>query len=240
MQLYKFLPTAGACSRRKASELIKSKKVKVNGQVIDNIFYEVKKTDLVQVDGKIVTLPDFKYILLNKPKDYICTLSDQSDRRIIMDLVEDSNLPRVYPIGRLDRSTTGLIILTNDGDLTQKLSHPKYEIPKGYRVTLDRPLSKQDFVAIKKGIKLEDGFINVDNIAFVNGSKNKELELEIHSGRNRIIRRIFEYFDYKVKKLDRFYYAGLTKAGLPLGKWRLLTKAEVSYLKGLSNDQNFK
>lgn len=235
MHLYKFLPAAGACSRRKSSELIKTKQVKVNNRVVDDLFYDVKKNDVVLLDNKILSLPDYKYILLNKPKDYICTLSDQSGRRTIIDLIQDSNVSRVYPIGRLDRSTTGLIILTNDGDLTQKLSHPKYEIPKAYRVTLDRPLSKIDFVAIKKGIKLEDGFIAADNIAFIPGSKNRELELEIHSGRNRIIRRIFEYFGYKVKKLDRFFYAGLTKSGLPLGKWRFLTKSEVIYLKGLSN-----
>ncbi len=233
MHLFKYLSSSGACPRRKAADLIKSGKVKINGKIESDIFYSVKKKDVVEFGGKVLILPKFVYIILNKPKDYICTLLDPKNRKTIMDLIVDSGVGRVYPIGRLDRATTGLIILTNDGDLTQKLSHPKYEILKGYKVTLDRPLRKADFVAIKNGIKLEDGFIAPDSLAFVAGSKGKEVDIAIHSGRNRIIRRIFEHFNCKVKKLDRFYYAGFTKTGLPLGKWRRLTKREVDALKNL-------
>ncbi len=239
MYLFKFLPNAGICSRRKAAELIKAKKIKINGKIVDDLYYVVNKNDTVQFGDNVINIPEYKYILLNKPKDYICTVFDPSGRKTILDLVKDLNVGKVYPIGRLDRMTTGLIILTNDGDLTQKLSHPKYEISKGYEVVLDKPLKKDDFELIKNGLNLDDGFIFVDNLFYIPGQKGFNLGIEIHSGRNRIVRRIFEHLGYSVKKLDRVYYAGLQKTGLRLGKWRFLTKKEVDYLKGLGDESNF-
>lgn len=240
MLLYKYLPSCGACSRRQSSELIKSYNVKVNGQIISDLFYEVKDDDVVQVKGKVLELPSFKYILLNKPKDYLCTLSDERGRKTIFDLIDNKRLGRIYPVGRLDRMTTGLVLLTNDGDLTQKLSHPKYEIPKGYKVQLDRAFRKSDFEELLKGIHLEDGFIKVDDLSYVTGQKNSSVQVEIHSGRNHIVRRMFDFLGYTVRKLDRFYYAGLTKKNLPLGKWRKLTKGEVDNLKKVGDKVNSK
>ncbi|MBD3273358.1 pseudouridine synthase [Candidatus Dependentiae bacterium] len=236
MYLFKYVSKSGICSRRKSSELIKSGQIKVNGNIIKDLYYEVLDKDVVEYKNSVLQLPKLIYILLNKPKDYLCTLADPRGRRNVLDLIEDKTLNafgRIYPIGRLDRMTTGLIILTNDGDLTQKLAHPKYQIPKGYRVLLDKVFTKKDFEKLKQGLKLKDGFISIDKLHYASGKKKSNVEVFIHSGRNRIVRRIFEHLGYKVKKLDRFNYAGLTKKGLTVGKWRRLTKKEINYLKNL-------
>lgn len=231
MYLFKYISTCGACSRRKSSELIQSGQIKVNGKIEKNMFYDVQDDDTVQYLGKVLELPKYVYILLNKPKDYLSTLSDPRGRRNVLDLIENKTFGRIYPVGRLDRMTTGLILLTNDGNLTQKLSHPKYEISKGYLAVLDKIFTKNDFEKLLKGLVLEDGPIKVDELSYVPAQKKNNVQVVIHSGRNRIVRRIFEHLGYKVKKLDRFYYAGLTKKGLPLGKWRKLTKQEINMLK---------
>lgn len=231
MYLFKYISSCGACSRRKSSQIIQSGQIKVDGRVETNMFYNVQPDDLVQYQGKVLELPHLVYILLNKPKDYLSTLSDPRDRKNVLDLIENKTFGRIYPVGRLDRMTTGLILLTNDGDLTQKLAHPKYEVSKGYRIALDRIFTKNDFEALSKGLVLEDGPIKVDELSYAPAQRKNNVQLIIHSGRNRIVRRIFEHLGYKVKKLDRFYYAGLTKKGLPVGKWRKLTKKEVNMLK---------
>ncbi len=231
MYLFKYLSKCGVCSRRKIADLIKLGNIRVNGKFERDLFYLVQDDDVVEYNNNVLQPPQLIYLLLNKPKDFLCTLDDPRGRRSVLDLIDDKSFGRIYPIGRLDRMTTGLIILTNDGDLTQKLAHPKYEIPKGYRVALDKFFDKRDFEKLLKGLKLEDGLISVDKLSFVVGQKKNNVELVIHSGRNRIVRRIFEHLGYKVKKLDRFYYAGLTKKGLPLSKWRRLTKYEITKLK---------
>ncbi len=231
MYLFKYLSKCGVCSRRKISDLIKTGNIKVNGKFERDIHYQVLDDDVVEYNNNVLEPPSLVYLLLNKPKDYLCTLDDPRGRKSVLDLIDDKKLGRIYPVGRLDRMTTGLIVLTNDGDLTQKLAHPKYEVPKGYRVVLDKSFDRRDFEKLLKGLELEDGPISVDRLSFVVGQKKNNVELVIHSGRNRIVRRIFEHLGYKVKKLDRFYYAGLTKKNLPISKWRRLTKFEISKLK---------
>ncbi|MFH1461857.1 MAG: pseudouridine synthase [bacterium] len=234
MYLFKYLSNSGACPRRKAADLIKDGRVKINGKIEKDLFYLVQKDDVVEYSNKVWHLPSFVYILLNKPKDYLCTVSDPQGRRTILDLIDSSKFEKIYPVGRLDRMTTGLVLLTNDGDLTQKLAHPKYEVTKGYRVVLEKALLKQDFQDILKGLILEDGLISVDKLSYVPNQRHTAVEIFIHSGRNRIVRRIFEHLGYRIKKLDRFYYAGLTKKNLLMGKWRLLTRSEVAKLKEIS------
>jgi 23S rRNA pseudouridine2605 synthase len=230
MPLNKYIAHCGMCSRRDAVELIKQGKVKVNGELAMEPGLKISDGDAVSVSGKkIVPQRNLVYILLNKPKGFITTTEDDKGRRTIMDLVAGSQEQRLYPIGRLDRNTTGLIILTNDGELSQKLSHPKYNIKKVYQVTLDKPITKIDFEKILAGVELEDGVAPVDSLAMLD--EKNELGIEIHSGRNRIVRRIFEHLGYQVDKLDRVMYAGLTKKNVPRGKWRLLTDREVILLK---------
>lgn len=230
MPLNKYIAHCGVCSRRDAVELIKQGKVKVNGELATEPGMKINDGDAVSVSGKkIVPQRNLVYILLNKPKGFITTTEDDKGRRTIMDLVAGSQEQRLYPIGRLDRNTTGLIILTNDGELSQKLSHPKYNIKKVYQVTLDKAITKQDFEKILAGVELEDGVAPVDSLAML--EEKNELGIEIHSGRNRIVRRIFEHLGYQVEKLDRVMYAGLTKKNVPRGKWRLLTEREVILLK---------
>lgn len=231
MYLFKYISNCGACSRRKSSELIQSDQIKVNGHIEKSMFYDVQDDDTVQYKNKVLELPKHVYILLNKPKDYLSTLSDPRGRKNVLDLIENKTFGRIYPIGRLDRMTTGLILLTNDGDITQKLSHPKYEVSKGYRAILDKVFIKKDFEKLLHSLRLNDGPIKVDELSYVPAHKKNNVQVAIHSGRNRIVRRIFKHLGYKVKKLDRFYYAGLTKKGLPQGKWRKLTKNEVNMLK---------
>ena len=230
MPLNKFIAHSGECSRRDAAELVRQGKVKVNEELVLDPGYRVKHDDKVTMSGKKLTpQKGMVYILLNKPKGFITTNDDPQGRKTVMELVASSGAERLFPVGRLDRDTSGLLLITNDGDLTQKLSHPAYNIKKVYQVTLDKPLTKADFEKIVEGVELEDGKAVVDSLAYL--EKKNELGLEIHSGRNRIVRRIFESLGYVVDKLDRVMYAGLTKKNLPRSKWRFLDAREVVLLK---------
>lgn len=230
-RLNQFIAKSGICSRRAAEELILSGKISVNGKVIYSLGTKVSTQDLVKYENKILRIQNFKYVLLNKPKGYITTVKDEQNRPTVMSLFKNSFNERLFPVGRLDKDTTGLLLLTNDGDLTQKITHPKYAIKKVYHVVLDKKITNDNYQKIKSGIILEDGFIKVDDIKILPDSNGKELGIEIHSGRNRIIRRIFIFFGYKVKKLDRVLLGSLTKKNLRRGNWRLLTKNEVGILK---------
>ncbi len=230
MPLNKFIAHSGECSRRDAAELVRQGKVKVNEELVLDPGYRVKHDDKVTLSGKKLTpQKGMVYILLNKPKGFITTNEDPQGRKTVMELVGNSGVDRLFPVGRLDRDTSGLLLITNDGDLTQKLCHPSYNIKKVYQVTLDKPLTKADFEKIIEGVELEDGKAVVDELAWL--EKKNELGLEIHSGRNRIVRRIFESLGYVVDKLDRMMYAGLTKKNLPRGKWRYLNEREIVLLK---------
>lgn len=232
MPLNKYLAKCDICSRREAVEIIKAGRVKINKEVITSPGYKVEEGLLVYLDDKKITIQENKvYIILNKPKGYITTLDDPKGRRIISDLYKSQISERIYPVGRLDRNTTGILILTNDGELSQHLTHPKFGVKKIYQVELDRKLNENDFQKIVNGIELEDGFIKVDDISYLEDKKT--LGVEIHSGRNRIVRRIFEHFGYTVEKLDRVFFAGITKKNLPRGKWRHLTQQEIINLKHL-------
>jgi 23S rRNA pseudouridine2605 synthase len=239
MPLNKYLAHCGVCSRRDAITQIKEGKVKVNGTVITEPGYKVKETDDVNFNGKkLFITKNLVYILLNKPKDYITTTDDPQGRKTVLQLIKAATAERVYPIGRLDRNTSGVLLLTNDGDLTQKLSHPSYEIKKIYEVKLDKPLTKTDFDKIIKGIKLEDGIINVDSLAYADAKDKSVIGIEIHSGRNRIVRRIFESLGYDVKGLDRVMYANLTKKNVDRSKWRFLSEKEIRLLKYMNASKN--
>ena len=232
MPLNKFIAHAGICSRRDAAEMVKLGNVKVNGQVITEPGHKVSGTDEVKINGKKILLAvNLVYILLNKPKDFITTTEDPQGRKTVLDLVKKATSERVYPVGRLDRNTSGVLLLTNDGELSQKLTHPKNEIKKIYAVTLDKPLEKKDFDQILKGVVLEDGPASVDKLAFADTKDKTQLGVELHSGRNRIVRRIFEHLGYDVKQLDRVMFAGLTKKNVERGKWRYLNEKEVRELK---------
>jgi len=230
MPLNKYISHSGECSRRDAAELVRQGKVKVNAELVLDPGYKVKHDDKVTLSGKKLTPQKGNvYILLNKPKGFITTNDDPQGRRTVMDLVGNSGVERLFPVGRLDRDTSGLLLITNDGDLTQKLCHPAYEVKKVYQVTLDKAVTKADFEKIIAGVDLEDGIAKVDELAYL--EKKNELGLEIHSGKNRIVRRIFESLGYVVEKLDRVMYAGLTKKNLPRSKWRYLDEREVVLLK---------
>lgn len=234
IQLNKFLSTAGIASRRSCAELIKEGNVKVNNKVITEPGYRVQPTDAVFFKGKKILTGESgrkHYILLNKPKDTITTVSDERGRSTVMELIAKATTERVYPVGRLDRNTTGVLLLTNDGDLAQRLSHPSSKVKKVYQVTLDKDLSIDDMKKIAEGIELEDGIAAVDEIAYAHPDDNRVIGIELHSGKNRIVRRIFEYMNYRVEKLDRVMYAGLTKKSLQRGKWRYLTPYEITFLK---------
>lgn len=227
--LSKFIAQAGVCARRKATILIEDGAVTVNGEQIREPGYKIMPADIIKVHGQTVTYSEKKiYILLNKPKGYITTVSDEIGRRTVMELLGNEVDMRVYPVGRLDRNTTGLLLLTNDGFLAQKLSHPSSHIQKIYQVSVDKLVTYADLNKIKSGIMLEDGLIQLDTISFLDGRNH--LELELHSGRYRIIRRLFEALGYDVKKLDRVQYAHLTKKGLPVGSWRYLNPDEIDRL----------
>ncbi|QCK13842.1 pseudouridine synthase [Mangrovivirga cuniculi] len=230
MRLNKYLAHAGICSRREADTLIEQGLVKVNGKKLTEMGYKVQIGDTVEYKGKIVKPEKLIYILLNKPKSFITTTKDPEDRKTVMDLVSNACEERIFPVGRLDRNTTGLLLLTNDGDLADKLMHPSNNIKKVYQVTLDKPISEDDFNSIKSGVELEDGSAHVDGLSVLSPDA-MTLGIEIHIGRNRIVRRIFEHLGYEVVKLDRTLYAGLTKKDLPRGKWRFLNQKEVARLK---------
>lgn len=232
MPLNKYVAHCGVCSRREAVELIRKGKITVNGNVVLEPATKIGKNDKVEHDKKrIQPQVDFVYFLLNKPKDYITTTSDPEGRKTVLDLFQGLEYKRIYPVGRLDRNTTGLLLLTNDGELAQKLAHPKHKIRKIYQVKLDKPLHKKDFERIVEGVVLEDGKADIDELAYTNPDDKSEVGIELHIGRNRIVRRIFEHLGYQVKHLDRVVYAGLTKKNLPRGKWRPLLPKEIIFLK---------
>jgi 23S rRNA pseudouridine2605 synthase len=234
MPLNKFIAHCGLSSRRDAAELVKLGNVKVNNETITEPGHKVSAKDEIRVNGKKITLAkNLIYILLNKPKDYITTTDDPQNRKTVLNLIRIKE--RVYPVGRLDRNTSGVLLLTNDGDLSQKLTHPSFEVKKVYHVTLDRPLDKKDFDKVLKGVNLEDGDARVDVLAYADSKDKKQLGVEIHSGRNRIVRRIFEHLGYEVKSLDRVVFAGLTKKKVERGKWRFLSEKEVRDLKYFNN-----
>jgi len=233
MRLNKFLANAGVAARRKADELIKAGLIKVNGEVVMEMGYKLHPDDEVTYKGKKVKPARFVYLLLNKPKDYLTTVTDDRDRRTVMDLVAKATQERVYPVGRLDRHTTGLLLITNDGDLAMDLAHPSRGVQKVYEVTLDKAVEKHDMEAIAEGLELEDGKAMVDEIAWPDPHRKNVVGISLHIGKNRIVRRIFEHLGYQVTKLDRTVYAGLTKKDLPRGRWRYLTPREVVQLKHL-------
>ena len=231
IRLNKFLANAGVCSRREADEFITAGVVSVNGEVVTELGTKIKRSDVVKFHDEPVSIERKVYVLLNKPKDTVTTSDDPQERRTVMDLVKGACNERIYPVGRLDRNTTGVLLLTNDGDLASKLTHPKFLKKKIYHVHLDKNLTKADMDQIAAGIQLEDGEIHADAISYTDDFKKDQVGIEIHSGKNRIVRRIFESLGYKVVKLDRVFFAGLTKKGLRRGDWRYLTEAEVNYLR---------
>jgi 23S rRNA pseudouridine2605 synthase len=235
MPLNKYIAHGGICSRREAADIVKSGVVKVNGKVVTDPGFKILDKDEVKVSGKkVVPTGNLVYILLNKPKDFITTSNDPEGRKTVLDLVRKATDERIFPIGRLDRNTTGVLLLTNDGELTQKLAHPAYEVKKVYEVRLDKDLTKKDFDQIIQGVTLEDGLISPDALAYADTHDKSVIGIEIHSGKNRIVRRIFEHLGYTVKNLDRVMYAGLTKKNVDRGKWRLLSEKEVRLLKYLN------
>ena len=232
IRLNRYIANAGICSRRKADELIEAGVVSINGEVVTSLGTRVNPaTDEVKYNGERLKREKMVYILLNKPKDYITTTDDPQERRTVMHLVEKATRERIYPVGRLDRNTTGLLLMTNDGELAEKLSHPRNSITKIYQVELNKNLSQGDFNKIEYGIELEDGLIKPDDVSYVQGASKKEVGIQIHSGKNRIVRRIFEHLGYDVIKLDRVIYANLNKKDLPRGRWRHLEEKEVIQLK---------
>ncbi|MBC7937110.1 MAG: rRNA pseudouridine synthase [Rhizobacter sp.] len=238
MPLNKFLAHCGVASRREAVTFITEGKIKVNKAVVTEPGYKVQPTDEVIFNGKkLFVTKNLVYILLNKPKDYITTTDDPQGRKTVLQLIQKATEERVYPIGRLDRNTSGVLLLTNDGDLTQKLSHPSYEIKKIYEVKLDKNLTKTHFDEIIDGLTLEDGKIYVDSLAYADSKDKSIIGIEIHSGRNRIVRRIFESLGYDVKGLDRVMYAGLTKKNVERSKWRYLSDKEIRLLKYMNESK---
>ncbi|GAB4342062.1 MAG: pseudouridine synthase [Flammeovirgaceae bacterium] len=234
IRLNRYISNAGVCSRREADELIRAGKIMVNGKVVTELGTIVKRTDKIEYKGKVLTPEKMVYVLLNKPKDYITTTDDPEQRKTVMSLVEDACDERIYPVGRLDRNTTGLLLLTNDGELTRILSHPSSEVKKLYEVEIDKPLAKDHEAQIcSPDFSLEDGLVGLDAFEIISPDR-KRFGIAIHSGKNRIVRRIFEKFGYQVEKLDRVMYAGLTKKDLPRGEWRYLSEKEVIFLKNFS------
>ena len=231
VRLNKFMANAGICSRRVADEYIQKGLVKVNGNVVTELGMKITPKDIVEYNDQVVTTEKKCYILLNKPKDCVTTSDDPNGRKTVMDLVKGACEERIYPVGRLDRNTTGVLLLTNDGDLAAKLAHPQYVKKKIYQVWTDKPISEEDMQHIADGVELDDGPIHADAVSYVSPTDRKQAGIEIHSGRNRVVRRIFESLGYHVVKLDRVYFAGLTKKNLPRGRWRYLTQEEVNFLK---------
>lgn len=231
MRMNRFIALAGICSRREADELIKKGKIKLNGKIVTELGTQVNRQDEVTYQGKKLKSQQFVYILLNKPKNTITTMDDPSGRKTIMDIISGAADERVFPVGRLDRNTTGLILLTNDGGLTEKLTHPSNQIRKLYHVRLDNPLPEDDLKKLLTGIELEDGVVKADKADYVAGKSPSEVGIQIHSGKNRIVRRMFEALGYKVLSLDRVMIAHLNKKNLPRGKWRTLSDKEVHFLK---------
>jgi len=230
MRLNKYISNSGVCSRRDADKLIEAGEVTVNEKVITEMGHKVGAGDEVKHNGKLLNPEKLVYVLLNKPKDFLTTMEDPQGRKTVMTLIKNAADERVYPVGRLDRNTTGLLLFTNDGELAKKLSHPSHKVRKLYQAELDKPLTENHFHDIQEGLKLEDGVANVNDLAVVGGDK-RVIGIDIHIGKNRIVRRIFEHLGYDVVKLDRVIYAGLTKKDLGRGKWRMLSDKEVINLK---------
>ena len=231
IRLNRYLASTGICSRREADELIAAGLVTVNGKTVTEMGIKVQEGDDVRYNGERLKKERLVYVLLNKPKDFVTTTRDPYAKRTVLDLVKNACKERIFPVGRLDRNTTGVLLLTNDGELAKQLTHPSHNKMKIYQVTLDKALSRNHFNDLLQGIELEDGFIKADDLSYIDVMDKKEIGIEIHSGKNHVVRRMFEHFDYKVKKLDRVYFAGLTKKGLTRGKWRFLTQQEVGMLK---------
>jgi 23S rRNA pseudouridine2605 synthase len=231
IRLNRYIASTGLCSRRQADVYIKAGLITVNDKAVIEFGTKIYPKDVVKYNGSKIRVEKKIYILLNKPKDYITTVEDPHASKTVLDLVRNACKERVYPVGRLDRTTTGVLLITNDGVLTKRLTHPKFNKLKVYQVTLNKGLKPVDLEKISKGVTLEDGFIKADAISYINPSDKKLVGIEIHSGRNRIVRRIFEHLNYRIVKLDRVYFAGLTKKGLARGQWRFLTEKEISMLK---------
>lgn len=231
IRLNKYLSNAGVCSRREADVLIQTGVVTVNGDVITELGYKIKPDDVVQYDGETINAEKKRYVLLNKPKGFITTMDDPRGRKTVMSLVKKACRERIYPVGRLDRETTGLLLFTNDGDMAKKLTHPRYQARKIYHVETDKPTKKEDLEKLLSGVALEDGKTSCDKATYVEGGTDHEAGVELHSGKNRIVRRLFEALGYKVVRLDRVQFASLTKKDLPRGMYRHLTEQEVAFLK---------
>ena len=233
VRLNKYIANSGICSRREADTLIAAGNVSVNGKTVTEMGFKVSMDDSVRFDGQLISPEKKEYILLNKPKNFITTTRDEKGRRTVMELIANASKARMVPVGRLDRNTTGLLLFTNDGDLAKKLTHPKHRVRKIYQVELDKNLKLPDLHKIQDGLNLEDGPIEVDEVSYIANRPKKEIGIELHSGRNRIVRRIFEHLGYRVVKLDRVVFAGLTKKDLPRGHWRRLTQQEIINLKNM-------
>ena len=231
IRLNKFISNSGICSRREADTYIEHGSVTVNGKLVTEMGYKVKLGDEVRFDGSLISPEKKRYVLLNKPKNYITTMDDDRGRKTVMDLVQNATGERIYPVGRLDRMTTGLLLFTNDGDLAKKLTHPKHHIRKLYHASLDRKLDLKDLERLRGDVIIEGRKVFIDAVSYVEGQNRTEVGIEIHSGRNRIVRKIFEHVGYKVTKLDRVIFAELTKKNLPRGRWRELTKQEIFNLQ---------
>ena len=222
----------GVCSRRKADLLIKNGDIKINGKVVQELGYKVNTNDFVTFNGKQIKIEKKRYILLNKPRDYITTMSDERGRKTVVTLIKNSYKERLVPVGRLDRNTTGLLLFTNDGDLTRTMSHPRFMVKKTYNIEIEKDLSPEHFEIIKSGVVLDDGVASIDEIKYLD--KKNKISIQLHIGRNRIIRRIFEHFNYKVLKLDRTQFSIFTKKNLQIGKWRKVTSHELNQIKSLT------
>jgi 23S rRNA pseudouridine2605 synthase len=231
MRLNRYIANSGVCSRREADEIISKGLITVNGKKVTGLGTKVTYNDEVRYRGRKLSAEKKVYILMNKPKGYVTTVEDPHADQTVLDLIGDACPQRVYPVGRLDKNTTGVLLLTNDGDLTGKLTHPKYERKKIYHVFLDKAVQKDDLFRLAQGIQLEDGFVAADAVSYADTEDRSQIGIELHSGQNRVVRRLFESLGYMVKKLDRVYFAGLTKKNLQRGKWRFLTQKEISKLK---------
>nr|WP_198913928.1 pseudouridine synthase [Tenacibaculum finnmarkense] len=233
IRLNKYISNSGICSRREADTYIEHGSVFINGKIITQMGYKVQPGDEVRFDGTLISIEKKRYILLNKPKNYITTMEDERGRKTVMELVDNATKERIYPVGRLDRNTTGLLLFTNDGELAKKLTHPKHNVRKLYHASLDKKLSISDLDKLRDDVVIEGKKVFIDAVSYVEGERKTEVGIEIHSGRNRIVRKIFENFGYAVSKLDRVIFAGMTKRNLPRGRWRELTEQEVNTLKML-------
>jgi len=233
IRLNKYISNSGVCSRREADTYIEHGSVEVNGKLVTEMGYKVQTDDIVRFDGTSITPEQKKYVLLNKPKNYITTMDDERGRKTVMELVANATKERIYPVGRLDRNTTGLLLFTNDGEMAKKLTHPKHNVRKLYHATLDNKLALKDLEKLRGEVIIEGKKVFIDAVSYVDGEPKTEIGIEIHSGRNRIVRKIFEHVGYKVTKLDRVIFAELTKKNLPRGRWRELTNLEVSKLQML-------